>query len=66
MKFKFLPAENGQPNEVPLGEDYFLACCDCGLAHLFKFQIEKGKLYLIAYRDDHLTKELRKRKRYAK
>jgi len=41
-----------------------LTCCDCGLTHLLLIQHHgKGVLKVYPYRDDHLTKKARKKKK---
>ena len=39
-------------------------CCDCGLTHLLLFQhLDKGVLTVFPYKDDYLTKKVRKKKK---
>jgi len=55
--------EDGEGFEVPLGEVYKLACCDCGLVHRVAFAVEDGKLGMAVERDNRATGQ---RRRYKK
>lgn len=48
--------------EVPSGEKYKIACCDCGLVHEFVFVSEDGKPIGIAARRDQRATGQRRRK----
>jgi hypothetical protein len=42
-----------------------IACCECGLDHLFVFELVKGnKVMVTVYRDDERTIQLRKKERF--
>lgn len=52
-------AEGCEPTTMQAGEwtqpienGYRMVCCDCGLAHLVDFRIEKGKVQLRAFREE--------------
>ena len=49
-----------QPN--PKG--YRMACCDCGLVHVFDFEIHKGRIQFKARRDNRATAAKRRAKKY--
>ena len=51
---------NGQPTHYDTDRIYKGICCDCGLVHLELYSIEKGKVVLTVYRDDHMTTEVRR------
>ena len=53
MKYK--QRQDGEGFEVPLGEVYRIACCDCGLVHDFVFIVEDGKLGVAAKRNNRAT-----------
>ena len=41
-----------------------IRCCDCGLVHIFRFQVSKaGRIQFRAWRDIRATARARKRKR---
>lgn len=40
--------------------EHKLACCDCGLIHLLKFRVRKGKIQMQATRDNRATAQRRR------
>ena len=50
---------DGEGFEVPLGEIYRLACCDCGLVHDVVWEYEDGKLGMAAQRNEVETAKRR-------
>ena len=55
------PNWNGWTKWMRLHTEETISCCDCGLAHLFKFKTEKGKLYFRAKKNKEITKENREK-----
>ncbi len=59
---------DGEGFELPVGEVYKLACCDCGLVHRVVYVVEGGKLAMAAERDNRATgqrrRHMKKRWRY--
>ena len=55
------PNWNGWINWQILHKSEILSCCDCGLAHEFKFKSVKGKLMWRAKRHKETTKNNRKK-----
>lgn len=55
---------------VPKNGWYKIACCDCGLVHLFKFATVnargrvKGQVAFVARRDNRATAALRRHNKY--
>lgn len=64
MRVKYVQRKDGEGFEVPSGEVYLLACCDCGLVHDFVFVSEDGKPIGVAARRN--VRETRKRRRKLK
>jgi len=60
---KYIKREDGEGFEIPLGEIYKLACCDCGLVHDVIFVYKDGKLAMAAKRNNRATGQKRRRKR---
>ena len=60
MRYK--QRKDGEGFEVPLGEVYRIACCDCGLVHDFVFVVEDGKLGVAAKRNNRATAARRRKK----
>ena len=54
-KTKYVKREDGEGFEVPLGEIYRIACCDCGLVHDVVFVYEDGKLGMAVKRNNTET-----------
>lgn len=52
---------NGDTIYIRNGEGIFEVCCDCHLAHLVIYRIERGRIAATIYRDDAATRRLRKR-----
>jgi len=52
--------KDGEGFEIPLGEIYKLACCDCGLVHRVVFVVEDGRLGMAAERDNRATGQRRR------
>lgn len=46
---------------TPLSEKHKIACCDCGLVHLFEFRVRKGVIEFRAKRDMRATAQRRRR-----
>lgn len=55
-------AKEGVPIDVP--EEWHVACCDCGLIHVFRFSFQKrGKdkaLQVVVTRDNRATAQRRR------
>ena len=60
---KYIPRKDGEGFEVPIGEVYKLACCDCGLVHDVVFVVEDGKLGMAAMRNNRATGQRRRHQR---
>jgi hypothetical protein len=60
MKYK--QRQDGEGFEVPLGQVYRIACCDCGLVHDFVFVYEDGALGVAAKRNNRATAARRRKK----
>lgn len=45
---------------IPKGKLVRVSCCDCGLVHDFKFNIQKGEIIVSIHRNDKETKKFRK------
>ena len=59
MKYK--QRKDGEGFEVPSGEIYRIACCDCGLVHDFVFVSEDGKpIGIAAQRNNRATAQRRR------
>ena len=59
---KYKKRIDGEGFEVPLGEVYKIACCDCGLVHDVVWVYEDGKLAMATRRNNRATGQ-RRRKR---
>ncbi len=57
---KFIQREDGEDFEIPLGEIYKIACCDCGLVHNMVFMFADGKLTMAAERNNRSTGQKRR------
>ena len=59
------PLLNGEPWSLEDTGVYYHFCCDCNLTHMVTVSIDykKKKVELKFYRDDHHTKEYRKKER---
>ena len=57
---KYVKREDGEGFELPVGEIYKLACCDCGLVHDVVFIYEGGKLAMAAKRNNRSTGQKRR------
>ena len=57
---KYITRRDGEGFEVPIGEIYRLACCDCGLVHDVVFVYEDGKLGMAVKRNNRATGQRRK------
>ena len=57
---KYKQRVDGEGFNVPLGEVYKLACCDCGLVHRVVFVVEEGKLGMATERDNRATGQRRR------
>ena len=56
----YIKREDGEGFELPVGEIYKLACCDCGLVHDVVFIYEDGKLAMAAKRNNRSTGQKRR------
>ena len=57
---KYVQRKDGEGFEVPSGEMYRIACCDCGLVHDFVFVSEDGKpVGIAAKRNNRATAQRR-------
>jgi hypothetical protein len=59
---KYVQRFDGDGFEVPSGEVYKIACCDCGLIHDFVFVSQDGKPVGIAARRNTRATAQRRRK----
>lgn len=57
---KFIQREDGEGFEIPNGEIFKLACCDCGLVHNVVVAIDGDKLGLAAERNNRSTGQRRR------
>ena len=57
---KYKQREDGEGFEVPIGEIYKIACCDCGLVHDVVFAYEDWKLAMAARRNNLSTGQRRR------
>jgi hypothetical protein len=55
MRAKYTPRKDGEVFELPVGEKYRLACCDCGLIHDVVFIVKGKRLYMAAQRNNRAT-----------
>ena len=59
---KYIQRQDNEGFEVPSGEIYRIACCDCGLVHDFVFVSEDGKpIGIAAKRNNRATAQRRKK-----
>lgn len=42
-----------------------IACCDCGLVHLYRYKIVGNRLYRAVWRDNRRTAAVRRGKRFS-
>lgn len=61
MKARYVQRQDGEGFEVPVGEIYRLACCDCGLVHDVVFALEDGKLAMATRRNNRATAQRRRK-----
>lgn len=56
---------NGEPFPIALETPFTIICCDCSLAHVYVLSsIEKDTVFLLrGYRDEFVTKDMRRRGR---
>jgi len=59
---RYTQRHDGEGFEVPLGEVYRLACCDCGLVHDVAFAYEDGRLGMAVRRNNNATAARRRAK----
>jgi hypothetical protein len=58
---KYTQREDGEGFEVPSGQVYKIACCDCGLVHDFMFVSHDGKpIGVAAKRNNRATGQKRR------
>ncbi len=56
---------SGSSMDVPCPGQWHVACCDCGLDHLFLLEPKgKGKISITVYRDDYMTVVHRKSRKH--
>lgn len=60
---RYTQRRDGEGFEVPSGEVYRIACCDCGLVHDFVFVSEDGKPIGVAAKRNARATAARRRKR---
>jgi hypothetical protein len=60
---KYIQRKNGEGFEVPSGQLYRIACCDCGLVHDFVFIAGKGIVGIAARRNNRATAQRRRNRR---
>lgn len=61
---KYVQRKDGEGFEVPSGEVYRLACCDCGLVHDIVLVSEDGKsIGFAARRNNRATAQRRRRRK---
>ncbi len=60
MKARYKQRVDGEGFEVPLGEVYRIACCDCGLVHDVVWVFEDGRLGMAARRNNRATAQKRR------
>lgn len=61
---KYTQRTDNEGFEVPVGEVYRMACCDCGLVHDFVFVSADGKpIGVAARRNNRATAQRRKKLR---
>jgi hypothetical protein len=66
-KAKYKQRTDGEGFEVPVGEIYRMACCDCGLVHDFVFISEDSKpIGVAAQRNNRATAQRRRKLRATK
>ena len=46
---------------APINKGYRMACCDCGLVHIFDFRIKDGDIELRAFRDNRRSAAIRRK-----
>ena len=63
---KYVQRKDGEGFEVPIGEVYRLACCDCGLVHDVVWVYEDGKLAMAAKRNNRATAQRRRKVKESK
>lgn len=59
---KYTDKKDGEWSKV-IGRKHLLMCCDCGLVHLLKFRIRKGKIEFQGFRDNRATGQARRHRR---
>jgi len=59
-KFEIKQTLNGEPDLIPANGLFEWICCDCRLAHHVVLTHQLDTHVLTAYRDDYVTRELRK------
>lgn len=60
MKARYKQRVDGEGFEVPLGEVYRIACCDCGLVHDVVWVYQKGELGMATRRNNRATAQKRR------
>jgi len=58
-KIVYIKRKNGEWI-TPQRRGHYIACCDCGLVHLFKFRIKDKKIQLCAVYNSTATRDRRK------
>ena len=55
------PLEDGEEFVIEVGDNVYVACCDCGLVHrILTARNETGEIGLVFYRDERRTAQLRR------
>lgn len=63
MKRSYPLIENGEVVELEYRKNRFkIACCDCGLVHIFSFVVKGEKIYFKVERDKRATSQMRRYK----
>lgn len=61
MRARYIQRQDEEGFDVPSGELYRIACCDCGLVHDFVFVSQDGKRIGIAARRNNRATAARRR-----
>ena len=44
----------------PIRKGYKMACCDCGLVHVFDFRVHRGRVQFRVFRNNRATGAIRR------
>jgi hypothetical protein len=68
LKFKYVRVLAGERIRQRM-EGWKMACCDCGLVHLFKFKVvregKRNAVEFVAHRDNRATAAVRRKRKAA-